>query len=143
MSSASGHPSPDDEAAAPAPSDPPPEEPSKEERETLARALEAEVEEFAILASGLFVRWPAFIVAVIGMAVLSLGFWGIWVSDVRLSSAEYIATLVTGAALIALGVALEVNRSRRIGDVTSAAIEAASTPEAKMDQMRDLGRDQR
>jgi hypothetical protein len=82
-------------------------------------------------------RWPAIFIVGVGLALLVTDFL-IEVVDERMTSTEYVATLIVAAALCLVGGSLVVALSRQLRQVTQAGVETfgGQVSEAKMAELR-------
>jgi hypothetical protein len=68
-------------------------------------------------------RWPGIVIVSTGLLLVAADFVAeIW--DARLSSRDYIATLICGVVVCAVGAALEVNVSRQVRNVAETGIDS-------------------
>ena len=83
--------------------------------------------------------WPAISIIVIGAAVIATDL-SVEVIDSRMSSTEYVSTLVTGAVVCVIGGAFEMNRARQLKSVAETGLVAAGrVPEPVLEEMMSRG----
>ena len=97
--------------------------------------LFSKVGEIVAELSRFLVLWPAISIIVIGAAVIATDLF-VEVIDSRMSSTEYVSTLVTGAVVCVIGGAFEMNRARQLKSVAETGLVAAGrVPEPVLEEM--------
>jgi hypothetical protein len=108
---------------------------SAEELEKRQVELFSKVGEIVKQVSDFLILWPAISIIAIGAAVIATDLL-VEVSDPRMSSTEYVSTLVTGAVVCVIGGAFEMNRGRQLKSVAETGLEAAGrVPDAELKEM--------